>query len=175
MFSINFSEMKVVDGKLEIRGTVYADREYKFLIKNLVLEDKDGKFVIEYDMDTEEKIENEKIIKFIQNKLSRKIGEILELSVDEYNNEINKKMQENNIKVLYKIGRRGFTFAYKIDGDDVLYSIAICHPKDRFNKKVGKIVAVTKFLDGEYKRMKKSSFFDFTSLLFSIKRINSLV
>lgn len=39
MFSIDFAETKVVDGKLEIPGTVYADREYKFLIKNLVLEE----------------------------------------------------------------------------------------------------------------------------------------
>lgn len=179
MFSIDFVETKVVDGKLEIPGTVYADREYKFLIKNLVLEDKDGKFIIEYDLDTEEKIENEKIIKFIENKLSKKIGEILKSSVDDFNFTINRKMRENNIKVFYKkpskIGRRGFTFAYKIDGDDVLYSIAICHPKDRFNKKVGKVIAVSKFLDGEYKRMEKSSFFDFISLSSSIKRINSLV
>ena len=179
MFSIDFSEMKVVDGKLEIHGMVYADREYKFLIKNLVLEDKDGKFVIEYDMDTEEKIENEKIIKFIENKLSKKIGEILKLSLDNFNIEINRKMRENNIKVFYKkpnkIEKRGFTYAYKIDGDDILYSIAICHPKDHFNKKVGKAIAVSRFLngeykrmklDGEYKQMKKTSFFDFEKNVF---------
>lgn len=59
---------------------------------------------------------------------------------------------------------RDFTVAFRDNGSTIEFATSVVHPRDRFNRKIGTLLAITNFVNGQTVKVPKVSKFDQTGL-----------